>query len=57
MVGVVGIIMFSAFLNSSNTDALDDTTLLILGVIPTFLGLGMLFDALRSILGFGSKGN
>ncbi len=51
MVGLVGVLFYVSFYNSANTSGLNDTTVLILGAIPTFLGIAMLVDSIRSILG------
>ncbi len=49
MVGLIGILLWVQFYTTANTDALDDTTILILTVIPTFLGIAMLYGAVRLI--------
>jgi len=49
IVGVVGLLLYVQFYASANTDSLDDTTTMILNIVPTFLGIALLYGAVRLI--------
>jgi hypothetical protein len=53
IVGVVGLLLYVSFIGSANLDLVDDMTLMILNVVPTFLGIALLYGAVRLI----TKGN
>lgn len=49
VVGLVGILLWVNFYAAANADGLDDTTKMILGMVPVFLGVAMLYGAIRLI--------
>ena len=49
IVGVVGLLLYVQFYAGANTDALDSTTIMILDIVPTFLGIALLYGAVRLI--------
>lgn len=55
VVGLVGILLWVNFYATANTDALDATTIMILDMVPVFLGVAMLYGAIRLITE-GQKG-
>lgn len=56
VVGLVGILLWVNFYATANTDALDATTIMILDMVPVFLGVAMLYGAIRLITtGKGGK--
>jgi hypothetical protein len=50
VVGLVGILLWVNFYASANTDSLDNTTIMVLDMVPVFLGIAMLYGAIRLIL-------
>ena len=55
VVGLVGILLWVNFYATANTEALDGTTTMILDMVPVFLGVAMLYGAIRLIT-TGKKG-
>jgi uncharacterized membrane protein YesL len=55
VVGLVGILLWVNFYAAANTDELDATTVMILDMVPVFLGVAMLYGAIRLITS-GKKG-
>ena len=55
VVGLVGILLWVNFYATANTDALDATTTMVLDMVPVFLGVAMLYGAIRLIT-TGKKG-
>jgi len=49
IIGVVGLLLYVQFYAAANTDELDDTTTMILNIVPTFLGIALLYGAVRLI--------
>jgi len=49
VVGLVGILLWVNFYASANTDSLDETTVMVLDMVPVFLGIAMLYGAIRLI--------
>ena len=49
VVGLVGILLWVNFYAAANTDELDATTVMILDMVPVFLGVAMLYGAIRLI--------
>lgn len=49
IIGLVGIMLWVNFYGASNTAALDSNTRMILTMVPTFLGIAMLYGAIRLI--------
>ena len=56
IVGLVGILMWVNFYASANTDALDSNTKMVLNMVPVFLGIAMLYGAIRLITSSKSSG-
>jgi hypothetical protein len=52
---LVGILLWVNFYAAANTDELDATTVMILDMVPVFLGVAMLYGAIRLITS-GKKG-
>jgi hypothetical protein len=50
VVGLVGILLWVNFYASANTDSLDATTIMVLDMVPVFLGIAMLYGAIRLIV-------
>ena len=55
IVGLVGILMWVNFYGSANTDGLDTNTEMVLDMVPVFLGIAMLYGAIRLITSSKSK--
>ena len=55
VVGLVGILLWVNFYATANTDSLDATTTMVLDMVPVFLGVAMLYGAIRLIT-TGKKG-
>ena len=55
IIGVVGLLLYVQFYAAANTDSLDDTTTMILNIVPTFLGIALLYGAVRLITNKKSK--
>jgi len=53
VVGLVGLLLWFQFKASANLDIIDDMTLMIVNVVGVFLGLALLYGAIRLI----SKGS
>lgn len=49
VVGLVGILLWVNFYAAANTESLDATTIMILDMVPVFLGVAMLYGAIRLI--------
>ena len=49
IVGVVGLLLYVQFYAAANTDSLDSTTIMILNIVPTFLGIALLYGAVRLV--------
>jgi len=49
VVGLVGILLWVNFYATANTDSLDTTTTMVLDMVPVFLGVAMLYGAIRLI--------
>lgn len=49
IVGLVGILMWVNFYASANTNNLDSNTTMVLDMVPVFLGIAMLYGAIRLI--------
>jgi len=49
IVGVVGLLLYVQFYAAANTDSLDATTIMILNIVPTFLGIALLYGAVRLV--------
>lgn len=49
VVGLVGILLWINFYAAANTEALDTTTKMVLDMVPVFLGVAMLYGAIRLI--------
>jgi hypothetical protein len=56
IVGLVGILMWVNFYGSANTDGLDANTEMVLDMVPVFLGIAMLYGAIRLITSSKSGG-
>ena len=49
IVGVVGLLLYVQFYAAANTDSLDAITIMILNIVPTFLGIALLYGAVRLV--------
>ena len=56
IVGLVGMLVWVNFYSSSNTDALDSNTKMVLNMVPVFLGIAMLYGAIKLITSSKSGG-
>lgn len=56
IVGLVGILMWVNFYASANVANLDSNTKMVLDMVPVFLGIAMLYGAIRLITSSKGKG-
>ena len=56
IVGLVGILMWVNFYASANKSSLDSNTTMVLNMVPVFLGIAMLYGAIRLITQGKGKG-